>query len=263
MGPIARISIVTLISVTSAACCGCRPTAPARMPAAATTAPTAPRPAGKILFQPYFYYEFTEPKGEGTGFIIRTDDDRLAAVTCANILKLDGSRLTGVRGLSIGDWTPLVSMQQSWGKPGSPGTMGQVRDMRNDYLIMPVEASLSPDSILELDDRAGPTIGEPIWFPARMESEPRGYELRDGFVEDVKPGYIRVKLNKPMTLMVHNGSPIISATTGKVIGLLAQGEKIQQRSVLWLCPASSLRNAIKTAEDFPMLKDVVGKKGGH
>ncbi len=265
MGRQYRITKFSVLVLASALGAACGPTTGGRTGAAApTTAPTAPRPMGKLLFQPYAYYEFKEPLASpGTGFFLRTADGRVAAVTAANVFRFDGPRLTGVHGLSIGDWTPIVTLQQSWGEPGSPSIEAPTWDMRNDYLIMPVDAVLPPDSILELDERTAPKDGEPIWFPYKMASEPRGYELRDGYVEETLPGHIRVKMNRPMTLESHNGSPIISATTGKVIGLIARSGKVRQESVFWLCRASSLRNAIETAEKFPRLQDVVGQRGGH
>ncbi|MCB9857782.1 MAG: hypothetical protein H6818_19025 [Phycisphaerales bacterium] len=249
------------IGLTIVAGFACRPasspTTPAKAPAVAAT---APKPMGKFLFQPYFHYEFKEPSIDGSGFFVRTENNRLAAIIAASCVKFDETRLTGIHAISIGDWTPIVALQQSWGLPGDAGTDKPVRDYRNDYLIMPVGIELSDDSVLDLDVRAVPVEGEPVWFPNKVETEPRGYEWIDGVVDEVQRGYIRVRLDTSKTIRAQGGAPIVSGTTGKVIGTLSRAEKIQQKSVLWLCPAPAIRAAMKSAQSFPALKDVVGGK---
>lgn len=234
------------------------PTVPAKTPPAA--AATAPKPAGKFLFQPYFHYEFKEPSIDGSGFFIRTENNSFAAITAASCVKFDETRLMGIHAISIGDWTPIVALQQSWGKPGDAGTDQPDKDLRNDYLIMPVGIALSDDTVLELDVRPVPAVGEPVWFPSKAETEPRGYEWIDGVVDEVQRGYIRIRLDSTKTIRSQGGAPIISGTTGKVIGTLSRAGKVKQKTVLSLCPASSIRAAMKTAQSFPELKDVVGGK---
>lgn len=263
MGHLSKVSCYALVLLSLLVQLACRPANTSKVPTSATAKPSVPYPMGRFLFQPYEYYESKEPKADGTGFFVAATNGRIAAVMSANDLKFDETRLKGIRALSIGDWTPIDALGQSWGAPGSPSGDDPKADRRNDCIIMPVNVKLPPDRVLLLDDRPAPAVGEPVWLPAKLESEPRGYELLDGFVQFVKPGYIRVKLKKPKTLRSHDGSPVISATTGKVIGVLSHSDKVQEESILWLCPASAVRNAILKADKFPALRDVIGGQGGQ
>ncbi len=234
---------------------------------AATPAPasTALRPTGKFLFQPCFRYENREPVVKGTGFFLRVGDDRIAAVSSTECVELNSARLISVLavGISLRDFEPVAKMHQSWGMPGSGGKETPVLDLRSDYFIMPVAANLPDDMLLELDERPAPGNGEAVWYPSKSFSHHLGYEWIEGVVDEIVPGHISVRLKKSAVLESQNGSPVISATTGKVIGVLFKGKKRRGRMVLSLCPAASIRNAIESAEEFPRLKDVVGRRGGR
>lgn len=243
---------------------GCRPPASGTGGgnAAAAKVEIVPQPPGKFLFQPYLYYEFKEPRADGTGFFVRLGDGRTFAIMSSNVLRLHDTKLTGIRALSIGDWAPIAALGRSWGKPGNGGLDGDDpdKDLRTDRLIMPVDERISDDRWLTLDGRKGPSVGEPVYFPDKMESEPRGYNWINGTVSDVGIGYIRVNLDSSKTLYTPEGSPVISAVTGRVIGSVSRFGKVRQKTVLWLCPAASLQEAIDSADSQPALCDVVSGK---
>ncbi|HPF38268.1 MAG TPA: hypothetical protein P5081_11300 [Phycisphaerae bacterium] len=252
------IAVLPLLSIGFFFCAGCRPKAPAT-PATPAIAVTAQRPDGAILFQTYFQYDFKKDGMGGAGFFIRTPEGKNAAVIAASSVKADMPALVSVNAVNIGDYAPLAVMAQSWGEPGRPGKFEPTPDYQHDYIVMPI-GEMAIERTLQLDDRAGPVQGEPVWFPFMTEHEPRGYLWMDGVVDEVWPGYIRVRIDSTKTVRSQEGAPIVSGTTGKVIGIVARAGKIQQKTVLWLCPADSIRQGMKKAKSFPMLKDVV--RGG-
>ncbi len=56
-----------------------------------------------------------------------------------------------------------------------------------------------------------------------------------------------------------SGSPVISQETGKVIGTVA-GSSGNGGRVLLLAPSYAILKALSKDDDFPLLRDVIGKK---
>lgn len=162
--------------------------------------------------------------------------------------------------LSIGDWEPMLAFDKSWGMPGNEGVAdGDSLDISPDYFILPVEEDVPDEWVLKLDKREGPAKKEVVWFPNKTDDAVNGYLWVHGTVVEAKRTHIFVLLEKRVELQSQSGSPIISSRTGRVIGTLSRSSELQGKTVLWLCPAQAIRDAIKTATTFPLLKDVVGK----
>ncbi len=232
---------------------------PTPPPAPAKRAKKIERPTSPIVFQPYFYYrDLPEPSANGTGFFAKGPDRKVVAIGSAHYVDFENSPLLKAEWLSNVDWSVAATLTKSWGPPGNAGTTEPI-DLRPDYLIMPVETDVPKESVLRLDKRLYPKKGERIWFPNKKHNTPLGFEWVGGSVTDSDIEFIEVTLDRHVPMQSQSGSPVISIKTGRVIGTLSRCIDDPPRTIIYLCPASSIRKAIRTATDHPPLEQVVGR----
>jgi hypothetical protein len=166
-------------------------------------------------------------------------------------------------GVSLGETT------KSLGPPGEApddGVNSNHADRRSDYLALwlndqsprPKEAA----DALALDDRKTIPLGERVWLPFVDYQNGRQQTLEEGTVTDSRTAWTLVTLDRRIQLSCESGSPIISQSTGLVIGTLSSGAN-SNPTRLFLAPAYAIRQALAAAEDAnstPLLSDNIGKK---
>jgi hypothetical protein len=216
-------------------------------------------PNTPILFQPLFIWQAYAPSRQGTGFFARAPDGRVVAVTSAHLVDPQGPALLEARWLDLRTGNPVAVLTRSWGPPGKGGTDTPTSDLRSDYLLLPVQVPIPPDQVLELDPRPTPEIQERVWFPNKDQSAPLGYRLVAGAVAAAAVKCLTVILDQPIALTSQSGSPIISQTTGRVIGTLSRGGRERGRTVLLLTPAAALLKALTGHQAIPLLRQVIGR----
>jgi len=216
-------------------------------------------PGGRIVFQPEWTYTNKEPQYQGTGFFVKNKAGKIIAVTSAHFIDFDGPPLEKAVWLYAEDGTNIATMTQAWGKPGHAGTM-QPPDLRSDYLLLKGPDKLKPGvAVLEIDERGYPRVGERIWFPCKTSGFANGFTLIEGAVAKSSDKAVYVRLDRQAELESCSGSPIISQSTGKVIGTLTGGGAVGGAYTLILAPCGAIHDAIESAKDSPELRTVVGK----
>jgi hypothetical protein len=143
---------------------------------------------------------------------------------------------------------------------------GPHADRRSDYVALwlsdqsprPQEAAQA----LALDDRKAIPPGERVWLPFVDYANQRPQTLEEGTVVNSTATWTMVKLDRRIELTCESGSPIISQSTGLVIGTLSSGANTNP-TTLWLAPAYAIRQALASAEESkstPLLRDNIGTK---
>ena len=117
-------------------------------------------------------------------------------------------------------------------------------DLRRDYLLMPADGTISDQLVLELDTRKKPEVGERVWLPNKDSEAKLGFVLVSGKVKEATEKYSVVELDRVIKLQSQSGSPIISQSTGKVIGTLSRAPGGEGKTVLSLAPARALFDAL-------------------
>lgn len=244
-----RLIGATLLATITIA--GCQPTDFARRPK------TLP-PTNRIIFQPHFTWADGRESQQGTGFIARFPDGKVLGVTSAHFLDFDGPPLVEARWLDVVRDREVVKYAKSHGKPGREGTYDPV-DMRSDYLLV-IPGTVPPtESILPMDERNEPAVGERVWLPDKNPKFSAGYHVVEGVVTDVAYEYVEVVMYEPVKPQSQSGSPFISQLTGRVIGTWAGGRRKGETIHIYLTPARAIVNAEARANrDYP-LAEVVGK----
>lgn len=206
-------------------------------------ADTIDLPSGKILFQPMFTWVDSETTYQGTGYLIR-NNNQIYAITSLHFLNFDGPGLLKATWLDIPDNTPELEFQNCLGKPEIRG-LNTYSDLEHDFLVLPVTCPPSKQySVLEIDTRSKINSGEKLLFPNKDNSKELGYTWIPAIVTADHGKYINIKLIKSIRLQSQSGSPVISKRTGKVIGMLSTGKQNNGEITLSLCPVRNIAEHI-------------------
>lgn len=213
--------------------------------------------AAPIVFQPEFKWKDGSTSQLGTGSFIRAPNGKIIGLTSAHFIDFSGPLLLEVEWLDIKTNKAIASSRKSWGMPGRQGSHEPL-DLRSDYLLLLMEKEVSSQSILEMDQRTDLPIGERIWFPNKNATAKEGYDLIEGKTHKTGAAYITIKLDKKIDLQSRSGTPVISQSTGKVIGILTSCDNTDT-TLLYLAPGLSIYKGLLKAKQPLFLQDVVGQ----
>lgn len=201
-------------------------------------AEAAVRPAGKILFQPQLLWSNSMTTLQGTGYLIE-HGGKCFGVTAVNYLDFNAGGLGSATWLDVYSERPLATFRSSLGRPLRT-TFTKPGDTVDDFLLLPCNHPPEEGTPLQLENVSRYEPGTRLWFPNKSREVEIGHEWIDGtVVEDL--GYlIKVRLQDPVSFQTQSGSPVLNAETGKVIGMVHEGEEVNGKCVLTLCPSRSL-----------------------
>lgn len=190
-----------------------------------------------MLFQPVLVWADDSVTVQGTGFTV-THADRRFAVTSSHYVVPSEVPLERLAFGSLPGMDKLGATTVAWG-PMGPCESESADDMRDDYLVMPIEGieGLQP---LELDPRDEIPVGELVWFPDKSDDAKAGHVVHTGRVTHSTLGVIEIALDQPIVLESQSGSPVLSETSNRVLGILG-GADSEAGNRLYFAPASMLR----------------------
>jgi hypothetical protein len=229
---------------------------------------TVPAPTGQLVLSQTLDFSDGEQTMQGSSFLARTPGGSVVIVTAAHFLDFDGPAL--VRLSAFGE-VDVATSTVAFGMPGNAGidSPAEAVDLRPDYVLLMPESEPVGATVLEMDDRPLPRRGEKVWMPDAIGAlmEPPG-ELLTGIVDETDQGWIMIKFDRGqyVELMGASGGPVISQRTGKVIGIISRGGKIEGDDIALLTPAHGVLKAMRDAErsgERPRLRECVGKDGGQ
>ncbi len=206
---------------------------------------TIPAPTTRCLVGQRFGFAGGTSAMFGRGFFVRSTDMSAVGVTALHVLDLNGPGLILVEWFDESSLTPIGSAERVFAPPGRQPGANQL-DLAGDYLLMAPDRPLSDITFLELDDRAdGTRFAEPIWFPIAADSEPHGVRWIKGAVAEADSKRIDILLkDEGVTIHGTSGSPVISGTTGKVIGIVSSGLTEFGETYVFLAPIHAVREAL-------------------
>lgn len=224
---------------------------------AAMDSATISAPTGRCLVGQRFGFSGGTTAMFGRGFFVRSRDMSAVGVTALHFLDLKGPSLILVEWFDESSLTPIGSAERAFASPGRQPGASQL-DLSSDYLLLAPDRPLSDITFLELDDRAdGPSFAEPIWFPIAAENEPRGVRWIKGAVAETDAKRIDILLkDEGVTIHGTSGSPVISGTTGKVIGLVSSGLTSLGETYVFLTPIHAVREALNNPADKKRLAEI-------
>ncbi len=202
-----------------------------------------------IVFQPEFKWADGSITKQGTGSMVKGRNGVSIGLTSSHFLDFSGPGLVEASWLEIENEKPVASSKKFYGKPGK-GIFKEPFDLRSDYVLFMMEGT-TPNA-LELDLRKTIPLKEKIWFPNKNHEVSSGCSLIEGTVIEAEEGYLAVKLDRKIDLRSRSGTPAISQSTGKIIGILSSGKTEKEASFLYLAPAFAISKALlETQPEIP------------
>lgn len=192
------------------------------------------------LFQPVLVWSDDSVTVQGTGFVVQ-HDGRSFGITSSHFIAPSPTPLARVALGSIPALEKLTTTPHAWG-PMGPAAGESADDFRDDYLVMPIEGVKLQS--LELDLRDMPEVGEEIWFPDKSDEVDHGHVVREGRVTRATLGVVEVALDDPIELESQSGTPVLSARTNRVLGILG-GADSEEGKRLFFTPVSVLRSVLE------------------
>jgi|Deesub1362A_J573_1020465.scaffolds.fasta_scaffold00927_5 hypothetical protein len=187
----------------------------------------------------------------GCGFLFAVDGDVLATLA-AHCVRLGDEQRPLLRILlSIpGEDRELLELKALHGPPGRR-RVG--RDLRLDYLLLEVPQPVPRGLVLQPDRRGAPLVGERVWLYSGAGDGPARYQ---GVVYAVDEYAAWVVMEEGLDPAGMSGSPLISARTGKVVGMAVAAGWQQGRAVVGMHPIGSLVAKARASEGALLLEDL-------
>ena len=220
--------------------------------------PVGPQPAGPVGLEEWPQYQGGNYERIGSGFLLKTENAIVGVTTAHSIQIGQPVRLLEHVAFRIpGQDAPVVICDTLYGAPGIPADAQKHTNLSIDYVLLKVEtdAVISPELLLEPDPRGLPQPGErvilysglgdgqgnplAIYGTAQAADEQSVWALMDGSFE---PGMM-------------SGSPLLSAHTGKVVGMAIAVTPRRQYWLMGFHPINSIVEHVANAADFPLIAD--------
>jgi hypothetical protein len=196
------------------------------------------RPSGRILFQPQLLWSNSMSTVQGTGYVTQ-HGGKYYAVTSLHFMDFDAGGLRSASWLDVVTEKPLATLRTSLGRPVR-ASFTLPRHIADDFILMPLTSLPEGTTALQLEQVERYSPGDPLWFPNKSRDAAEGYDWIDANVLEDEGHLIRVRVREPIALQSQSGSPLLNASTGKVVGMIYGGEEENGRTILTLCPARSI-----------------------
>lgn len=196
------------------------------------------KPDGRILFQPQLQWGNSDTTFQGTGYLIE-HGGKFFGVTSIHFLNFDAGGLQGATWLDVPTESPVTTFRASLGRPARTA-ISRMRDVADDFLLLPCAQLPAETVALKLEQVARYEPGTRLWFPNKSRHEATGHAWIDATVVEDAGYWIQVRLADPIVIQSQSGSPVLNATTGRVVGMLQGAEDQNGVTMLYLCPARSL-----------------------
>lgn len=167
-------------------------------------------------------------------------DKRIFGVTSIHYLDFEAGGLFEAIWLDIHSSMPVVGFRTCAGKPKIT-SINKVEDIKNDFLLMPLEQIPEGYSSVEIENVARYPEGHKLWFPNKSQEEKVGYTWIEAEIVEDNGYMITVKLLRNVELKSQSGSPFFSQETGKAVGMLMGGKGTE----IYLCPTRGIADALE------------------
>ncbi len=221
------------------------------------TAPRGALPAGRVGLVEQAQYQGGEFYGVGSGFLLQGGEGPIVGVTTAHSLDLGnaGHPLQKVAFALSGQGDRLAESDTLYGLPGVPRTDN---NLVADYVLVRLSTSLSavpPNLLLQPDPRGAPQPGERVVVFSGLGDGQGGPRALSGTVQSVEATGVWVTMDEAFDAGGLSGSPLLSAYTGRVVGMALAATYRREHTLMGFHPIGSIVGHIQAAQDFPKIAD--------
>lgn len=213
--------------------------------------PTIRAEAGLVPALPVGLREYVQRTGEayepvGSAFLLRLANDIIIAVTTAHSVGDLGADDNMVERIAFGQYGQPGHVVESDALYGQPGMPRWGDDMTIDYLLLQVNGPVDPALVLTPDPRGRPQPGEAVLlYSGRGDGVILG-----GTVQSVSMQAVWVLMDPTDNPNGMSGSPLISAHTGKVVGMAIATAPRADRFLMGFHPIDSIVEKAGLADVF-------------
>ena len=236
-----------------------------RLPQGPTLGPTPPpltilAPTGIPPDPPVGLLEWAQIEGDeyrplASGFLFSTPSGRVVAATTAHSVAIGNpehlvERIAfGVAGQS----GFIVEATRLHGSPGKP--LFLFGDLTTDFVLLRVDSDVDLAYVLSPDPRGSAERGEAILLYSGQGNDAGGKRILRGIVFELRKTGVWVMMDESFDPNGMSGSPMISETTGRLVGMAIASSLSGGRLFIGMHPIASLVEKAEQASDFPLLVD--------
>lgn len=211
-----------------------------------------PATSGKLLLQPFLIHDKSPPSLSGKAFVITSQDERRFIATSAAHFFQGEFAVTQVQWFDLLGEQNLGTSSGTWGEPGNPPELDPV-DFQFNFMLFRIEDLPDDFQPLELDHRPLPENGEEVWFPKANPESPTGYDRVKGVINEANQKYLDVILDEEIGVRGQTGCPLISAATGRVVGIFYGGIPMAGITKAFFSPAYEVfRQVDQSKTEIPL-----------
>lgn len=218
--------------------------------------PTILVPAGGLPDAPAAFQEWARYEDEpfrlvGCGFLFVNSKGDVVGATTAHSLDLGNAAhiLERVEFRGAGQEDSLIEFSDLFGLPGRPRLLGM--DLTVDYVLLRPAHEVHAELVLEPDPRGAPQPGERVILFSGLDGE----NAYSGSVLAVDERGAWIVMDEIFEPGLMSGSPVMSAHTGKVVGMALAATVRNGRLLLGIHPIGSLLAKAASTSEFPNLGD--------
>lgn len=222
--------------------------------------PTIEAQSGILPAAPVGLQEWARYRGEayrlvGSGFLFRSEGGEVVGATTAHSLSMwNCDRVLERVALGIaGQEGFVVEAGAFHGSPGKARLLGL--DFTGDYVLLKVEEAVDLRLVLEPDPRGSPQAGESVVLYSGLGSGGGGLRTLGGTVLSADEGGAWLVMDTLFEPAMMSGSPVVSAHTGKVVGMAMAATQRDDMLLLGIHPIGSLVDKAEGASVQPILAE--------
>jgi hypothetical protein len=225
-------------------------------PPPAIAAPAGPLPAGLAGLTELAQYNTQDYRGVGSGFLLRLPGGSVIGVTTAHSvagLGKPGSDLQHMifeAHLSRPTSSPPTRFDNLYGPPGAPFSGD---DLSVDYVLLQPQTLTDTSWAQGPDPRGAAQPGERVALYSGLGNADGTVRVLLGTVTTSAPTAAWVLMDDSFDPNGMSGSPVLSAYTGRVVGMAVAATSEQGRLLIGLNPIGGIVAHALAAHDFPLI----------
>jgi hypothetical protein len=219
-------------------------------------APAGPLPAGPAGLTELAQYGEQGYQGAGSGFFLRLPNSLEIGVTTAHsvtALGQPGNNLQHIAFALPGMADPATEFQDLYGRPGAPFSGA---DLSVDYMLLRPPGPVDAARVQDPDPRGAAQPGERVALFSGLGGQGGSVRALLGTITTSTPTAAWLLMDDSFEPGGMSGSPVLSAYTGRVVGMAVAATRQRGRLFIGLNPIGAIVQHAMEARDFPPISSL-------